>query len=312
MGDPARLPDEGPRWRPARHDPGRCGALRPWLAAGTGAGVPVSRRDTDRWRRARRARCDHRDTGGRATHDRLDSSGVSGLLSRVRRRRSVVRVDRPLRNRAPGLRPAEARRQSLHDARGHLRRAAGRRCHVHHPVQPVRRRARAIGRGKVLSRLLDVALTARQSRPICRPFGDACGIPAWHRVRQRRGDYGHAGFGRVAVDATRWVCPRHGWRHARRFRHRRAALTTDARRRRVPDRRVPANLVSRRPPHGNDSDGAVLPLHCADDRGRAGCNERGTSEPDEFRFGTEENPGTQNLGTHCAMCTSLLWFLSPP
>ena len=55
-------------------------------------------------------------------------------------------------------------RQSLHDARGHLRRAARRRGHVHHLVQPVRRRARTIGRGPVLPRFLDVRVVAAAIR----------------------------------------------------------------------------------------------------------------------------------------------------
>jgi TRAP-type uncharacterized transport system fused permease subunit len=59
-----------------------------------------------------------------------------------------------------------------------------------------------------------------------------------------------------------------GWRRAGRGRDRRPVVAPDARRGRLPDRRVPGHLVPPGADHGHDSDGALLPVVPADDRGR--------------------------------------------
>ena len=143
-------------------------------------------------RRPRARRHDHPPRArGDAAQRRLDPAG------RRRWRSSSTRWLGPLFDRIGlpllahrGYPPRSADRHALHDARGHVRRAARRRRDLHHPVHDLRRRARALGRGHVLHRLGDggdgeVAVGRR--RPGARSRSPAsCSAPSRAAASRRR------------------------------------------------------------------------------------------------------------------------------
>ncbi len=96
---------------------------------------------------------------------------------------------------------------------------------------------------------------------------DARRLPPRHRLRQRRRDDRDAGVRGLAAAARCRLQRGNRRRNSLRRRHRRAALPADSWGRRIPDRRVPEDLVPARCSHGHDADPAVLPVDRPDDRG---------------------------------------------
>ena len=118
---------------------------------------------------------------------------TAARLPRLRDGRSLVRSHRPAAARASRLSDRSADRHALHDARGHVRRAARRRGDLHHPVHDLRRGARAVGRGHVLHQLGAAADGEVAVGRRARPHRHARRLSARHGLGQRRGDDRDAG-----------------------------------------------------------------------------------------------------------------------
>ena len=127
------------------------------LAAGRFPPVRLPRRRADRDRCGARARSPSCWCSRRRADRRMDPAGHRGRVPPLRLARAVLRRPRPrlLAHRGYGI--DAAGRHALHDARGHLRRAARRRRDLHRAVHDLRRGARASGAGAFF---IDWALAA--------------------------------------------------------------------------------------------------------------------------------------------------------
>ncbi len=209
-----------------------------------------------------RHRPDRAGARGDAALDRLGHADRHGVLPALCAARPVPAgaVD------AQGLRGRPPGRRDVHDARGHLRRRGRRRVVADHPVHDLRRVPAAVGRRQVLHRLLVLGDGRQADR---RGSHRGAGVvPARRAIGLRRRDDGHARRGRVPDAREGRLREERGRRPARRGRARRDHLAAGARCGRVPDRRVPEDLVPRRAADGGHSDLAVLPRAVPDGRDR--------------------------------------------
>ena len=122
------------------------------------------------------------------------------------------------------------------------------------------------GAGKFYHRLL-VLGDGRQAHRR-RPHRGAGLVPARRAVGLGRRDHGDARLGRLSDAREGRLREERRRRAARRRRPGRDHLAAGARRRRVPDRRVPEDLVPRRAADGGDPDAAVLSRAVPDGRDR--------------------------------------------
>ena len=167
---------------------------------------------------------------------------------------------------AQGLRAAAPGRPHVHDAGGHLRHRGRRLLVADHPVHHLRRVPAVLRRRQVLHRLL-LRRHGRQADQR-RAHGGARLVPARRPVGLGRGDDGDARRGGRADARQGRLRQERGRRPARRRRPGRDHLAAGARRRRVPDRRVPQDLVPRRAADGGDPDLPLLPDAVPDGRDR--------------------------------------------
>ena len=209
-----------------------------------------------------RRRPDPARARGDAPDQRLGHAGRHPRLPRLRHGRPVAAgaVD------AQGLRARPAGRRDVHDARGHLRRRGRRRLVADHPVHDLRRLPAVLGRRQVLSRLL-VLGDGRQAHRR-RPHRGAGVVPARRPLGLGRGDDGDARRRRLSAAREGRLREERRRRAARGRRPGRDHLAAGARRRRLPDRRVPEDLVPRRAADGGDPDAAVLFRAVPDGRDR--------------------------------------------
>ncbi len=156
-----------------------------------------------------------------------------------------------LRRLAPG-------RASVHHARGDLRRRRRRLGDAHHHVHHLWRVPAAFWRRQVLHRFLHGA-DGRQAQQR-RAHGGAVVVPARRALRLRRRDDGDHRRRRLPDDGARRLREERGRRAARGRRARRHPVAAGARRRRVPDRRVSEDQLSRRDLDGDDPDLPLLPV----------------------------------------------------
>ena len=215
--------------------------------------------------RHRRHRLHHPAAGGDPPHHRADHAGGGGDVHRLcdARPASAGAVD-PSR-----LRPAAAGRPSLHHAGRHFRRRGRRLGDADHPVHDLRRVPAAIRRRQILHRLFAGA-DGRQAEQR-RAHRGAVVVPARRPLRigrrhhrdDRHRRLSDAGQGRLREERRRRIA---GGRRARRH-----PVAAGAGRRRVPDRRVPQDQLSRRDLDGDDPDLSLLPV--AADHGRTGRQE---------------------------------------
>ena len=170
------------------------------------------------------------------------------------------------RGRIAATTSAAPRRPSLHHARRHLRRRG--RCLVDadHHVHDLRRVPAAFRRRKVLHRFLDGA-DGRQAEQR-RPHRGAVVVPARRPVGLGRRHHGDDRRGRLSDDGARRLREERRRRPARGRRARRDPLAAGARRRRVPDRRVSQDQLSRRDLDGDHPDLALLPVAAVHGRAR--------------------------------------------
>ena len=199
---------------------------------------------------------------GGAALDRLDHAAGGDPLPRVRDARAVPA--RPLA--APRLRPRAARRHDVHDARGRVRDRGRRVVVADHPVHDLRRVPAVLRRRQVLPRLL--VRRARRKADRRRPHDRALVVPARRAVGLGRGDDGDARHRRLPDAREGGLRAERRRRTARCGRAGRDPLAAGARRGRVPDRRVPEDLVPRRDQDGGDPDLPLLPVAPADGRDR--------------------------------------------
>ena len=243
-----------------------------WLCAAASLAVigyvvypgPRVRRSRHRPRSARflrRRRFDPAAARGDAALQRLDHAGGVAAVHRLRlvRQASAAALDAPrLFHRAP-------RRPSLHDARGHLRRHGRRVIEPHHPVHDLRRHPAVFRRRQILHRLLVRGHGRASQRG--GPRRRAVLLPARRPVRLRRGHDGHDRHRRLSVAGEGGLREERRGRAAGGRRARCHHLAARARRGRIPDRRVPQDLLPRRDLDGGAADHPLLLLD--PDHGRA-------------------------------------------
>ena len=208
------------------------------------------------------------------------SSSSSLLLEATRRTTGwIVPVDRALLHRlclfravsaaavdASRLRRRPAGRPSVHHARRHLRRSGRRVVDADHPVHDLRRVPAAFRRRQILHRLLDGA--DGQQGQQRRPHGGAVVVPARRAVGLGRRHHGDDRRGRLSDDGEGRLREERRRRTARGRRARRDHLAAGARRRGVPDRRIPQDQLSRRDLDGDDPDLPLLPVAAVHGRAR--------------------------------------------
>ena len=204
----------------------------------------------------RRARRDlHRAAArGDAPHHRLDRAGRRARLPGLCVFRSVP---------AAALDPSRLRRRAdhrpaVHHARRHLRHSGRRVVQPDRAVLHLRGVPAAFRRGKVLHRFL--ARPDGQQGEQRGPHRGAVLVPARRSVGLGRRHHGDDRRGRLSDDGQGRVREERRGRTARGRRARRDHLAAGARRRRVPDRRVPQDQLPRRDLDGADPDLPLLPL----------------------------------------------------
>ena len=166
----------------------------------------------------------------------------------------------------PRLRPRPARRHDVHDARGRVRDRGRRVVVADHSLHDLRRVPDVLRRRQVLPRFL--VRRARREAHRRRPHHRPIVVPARRAVGIRRRHHGDPRHRRLSDAREGGLREERRGRPARRRGARGDPLAAGARRRRVPDRRVPQDLVSRRDQDGGDPDLPLLPVAAADGRDR--------------------------------------------
>ena len=200
-----------------------------------------------------RPRTDRAGARGDAPHHRLDHAGDHVGFHRLCAVGPVPAgaVDaQGLRDRPPGGR-------DVHDAGRHLRRRGRRVVVADHPVHHLRRVPAALGCRQVLHRLL-VLGDGRQAHRR-RTHRGAGVVSAGRAVGLGCGHHRHARCRGLPDAQQGGLRAQRGRRPARGRWLGRDHLAAGARRRGVPDRRVPEDLVPRRAADGRHPDAAVLP-----------------------------------------------------
>ena len=167
---------------------------------------------------------------------------------------------------APRLRRRQHVGLPVSDARGHLRHGGGRLVDAHHSVHDLRRVSAALRRRQVFSRLEFAAMggkpTGAGRTVVLASF--LLGGPSGSGVATTV-TIGSVAYPMLAKAGLRQGCR---GRAAGRRRAGRDHLAAGAGRRRVPDRRVPEDQLSRRAADGDDSDVPLLPVAVPDGRDR--------------------------------------------
>ena len=159
-----------------------------------------------------------------------------------------------------------AGRASVHHARRHFRHPGRRVVDADHPVHDLRRVPAAFRRRQVLHRFLDDADGQQAERR--RPHRGAVVVPARRAVGLGRRHHGDDRRRRLSDDEEGRLREERRRRPARGRRARRDHLAAGARRRRLPDRRVPQDQLSRRDLDGDDPDLPLLPVAAVHGRAR--------------------------------------------
>ena len=210
--------------------------------------------------RHRRRRLHRAGAGGDAAHHRRDHARRGAVVHRLRDARPVsAGAMDPSR-----LRPPPAGRPSLHHAGRHFRRRGRRLGDADHPVHDLWRVPAAIRRRQVLHRFLAGA-DGRQGEQR-RPHRGAVLVPARRTLRIGRRHHGDDRHRRLPDDGQGGLREKRRGRTARGRRARRDPVAAGARRRRVPDRRVSQDQLSRRDLDGDHPDLSLL--HVAAVHGR--------------------------------------------
>ena len=204
--------------------------------------------------RDRRLRLHRASARGDAAHDRADHARRRHPVHPLRDDRAVSAAALD----ASRLRSHPARRAPVHHPGGDLRGRGRRLVDAHHPVHDLRRLPGAIGRRQVLHRLL-ARPHGRQAEQR-RPHRGAVVVPPRRAVGLRRRDDRHDRHRRLSDDGQGRLRAERGRRASRGRRPRRHPVAAGARRRRLPDRRVPEDLLSRRDLDGGHPDLSLLPV----------------------------------------------------
>ena len=215
--------------------------------------------------RDRRHRLHRAAAGGDAAHHRRDHArGVAAVHRLCDARPVSAGALDPSR-----LRRGAAGRSPLHYAGRHFRRRGRRVGDADHPVHDLRRVPAAIRRRKILHRFLAGADGRKAEQR--RPHGGAVVVPARRSLRIGRRHDRHDRHRGLSDDGQGGLREKRRGRLARGRRAGRDPVAAGAGRRRVPDRRVSQDQLSRRDLDGDHPDLSLL--HVAAVHGRTGRQE---------------------------------------
>ncbi len=162
---------------------------------------------------------------------------------------------------APRLRRGASRRHDVHDARGHIRHGDRRVVLADHPVHDLRRVPAVLGRRQVLRGLFAGRVRRQAHGRGARDRGLV--VPARRALGLRRRHDGDARERRLPDARQSRLRKERRGRTARGRRAGRDPVAAGARRRGVPDRGVPEDLLPRRDQDGGHPDLPVLPVACS-------------------------------------------------